>query len=283
MSPCQVAVTISDIKLHLTQAQYGLLMVLLKSIPRVLAVPSMDLPSTSSPEPEKPIAVSSPDSTVNLQPEVRADSSGSRSWPTLDLLVTLDVVKLHLYDELASSEQSLKDHGIARLALNACTLRAKILSDGATEAELILKSFTMSNTRPGNTKFHEIIPAAQHNRNQVMILFTSTDSHDSSSIVVVTVDSPQVIFAVDPIIGLLEFFTSALDARTPESLEVAEEQSGNAVTQSPSAMNFRLDLHDVSVSVLENDADVNTRAIRLNLRKLFLSQQVSFTSSRSMP
>ncbi|EKM61051.1 uncharacterized protein PHACADRAFT_156217 [Phanerochaete carnosa HHB-10118-sp] len=269
-----VNVTISDVKLHLTQVQYGLLMELSKSIPRVLAVPFTDASEESTLELEKQIAVSS-DSAVDLQPEVQANSSGSRSWPTLDVLITLEVVKLHLYDESASSEQSLKEHGIARLALNSCTLRGKTLSDGATEAEVILKSFTMSNTRPGNTKFREIIPAAQHNRNQVMILFTSTGGHDNLSIAVITVDSPQVIFAVDPIIGLLEFFTSALDAERPASQEVIGEESDNVVTvaQAPSTIDFRLDLHDVSVSVLENDTDVNTRAIRLNIRKLFLSQQ----------
>ena len=250
-----------------------------KSIPRVLAVPSTDLSDENSPEPGKEVVVRSSGSVANLQPEVQADSSGPRSWPTLDLLVTLDAVKLHLYDELATSEQSLKDHGIARLALNSCTLRAKMLSDSATEAELVLKSFTMSNTRPGNTKFREIIPAAQHNRNQVMILFTSTGGHENASIVVITVDSPQVIFAVDPIIGLLEFFTSALQAQPAETQEFQEESSNSAAVQSSSAMNFRLDLHDVSVSILENDTDVNTRAIRLGIRKLFLSQQVSSCTS----
>lgn len=280
----QIVVTISDVKLHLTQTQYCLLMALSKSIPQVLVTTSLEVSDEQSPVPEnKPETTSENVQAVDLQPEVNTVSEPGkpRSWSTLDLLVTLDVVKLHLYDEFASDELSLKEHGITRLALNSCRLRAKTLSDNASEAEVILKSFTMSNTRPGNTKFREIIPAAQHNRNQVMILYTSSGGADSSAIVVTTVDSPQVIFAVEPIIGLLEFFTSAFkgDPANPQTDD--EEVAENAVSTQASTMNFRLDLHDVLVNVLEDDTDANTRAIRLGIGKVFLSQQVSYSNSYS--
>lgn len=151
-----------------------------------------------------------------------------------------------------------------------------MLSDSATEAEVVLKSFTMSNTRPGNTKFREIIPAAQHTRNQVMVLYTASGGADNSAMAVATVDSPQVIFSVEPIIGLLEFFMSAFKHETPlAELDTSEDAREAAPTQALSpTMDFRIDLHDVSVSVLEDDTDVNTRAIRLGIRKAFLSQQV---------
>ncbi|KIP11945.1 hypothetical protein PHLGIDRAFT_21259 [Phlebiopsis gigantea 11061_1 CR5-6] len=272
-----VAITISDIKLHLTQTQYVIGTTLLKSIPQMFI---MDSPESSdevsAPEqPSQAMLKSAPSS--DLQPEIHTVSvpSAPRVWTTLDLLVTLDAVKLHLYDEFASSEQSLKEHGITRLALNSCRLRAKMLSDSATEAEVVLKSFTMSNTRPGNTKFREIIPAAQHTRNQVMVLYTASGGADNSAMAVATVDSPQVIFSVEPIIGLLEFFMSAFKHETPlAELDTSEDAREAAPTQALSpTMDFRIDLHDVSVSVLEDDTDVNTRAIRLGIRKAFLSQQ----------
>jgi vacuolar protein sorting-associated protein 13A/C len=273
-------VNISDVKLHLTQTQYGLLIALSRSIPRVLATSGSKIQNdqvyAQAQQVEKPQATGA---AVDLRPEVQNVNAIVGSWTTLDLVVNLDVVKLHLYGELASSEQSLKDHGITRLALNSCTLRSKMLSDGAIEAEVVLKSFTMSDTRPGHTKFREIIPAAQHNRSQVMVLYTSAGGPDSSAMVVMTVDSPQVIFSVEPIIGLLEFFTSAFNG---DSIEVAQEAQANlnaqpaneTVLQSSTTLNFRLDLHDVSVSVLEDNTDINSRAIRLAIRKILLSQQV---------
>ena len=146
-------------KLHLTQVQYGLLMALLYSISRVLAgAPEgnaqaeavASVKSSSSPPGD------SDNPQVDLQPELRMIStpiSGNRSWTTLDLVVTVDTVKLRLYDDRATTEDNVKDHGIARFALNNSALRFKMLSDGAGEAQVVLKSFTISNTRAGNSKF----------------------------------------------------------------------------------------------------------------------------------
>lgn len=204
-----MAVKISDVKLSLTQVQYGLLMRLSQAIPRVLAgAPegNAQAESAASPAVTPPTVVDSNAPLVDLQPELRAIDGASRNWTTLDLLVSIDAVKLRLFDGEASTEESLKDHGIVRFALNDSTLRLKMLSDGAGEAQVILKSFTMGNTRPGNSKFREIIPAAQHERNQFMVLYTMSGGQNSPSLAIVTIDSPQVIFAVEPIFALLGFF-----------------------------------------------------------------------------
>lgn len=213
--------------------------------------------------------------SIDLEPELR---SSRRSWTTLDLVLSINVVKLHLYDAFAFSEFDLKDHGIARFALNDNSLRLKLLSDGAGEAQVVLRSFTMSNTRPGNNKFREIIPAAQHNRNQFMLLYTMTGGSSGSSLAVLTVDSPQVIFAIDPVISLLEFFTSAFgneNSYSP-SPDYSQTLSDNQkdLDQNQGGPHFRLDLHDVSISVLENDSDAESRAIRLYIDQVLLSRQV---------
>ena len=65
----------------------------------------------------------------------------------------------------------------------------------------------------------------------------------------------------------------------PICLESAEDTEK---TSQASSLSLRLDLHDVSISVLENDADVNSRAIRLSIKQLFLSQQVSVCVSVKM-
>jgi vacuolar protein sorting-associated protein 13A/C len=275
----QIVLKISDVKLHLTQVQYGLLVKLFKSLPRVLIATEGDeqaqpvVPTPSRPPPDGR-------TLVDLEPELRAAPStdGHRSWTALDLVVSVNTVKLHLYDASATTEPDLKEHGIARFALNKNTLRFKMLSDGAGEAQVVLKSFTMSNTRPGNSKFREIIPAARHDRNQFMLLYTMSGGPNSSALAVLTVDSPQVIFAIDPVIALLEFFSSAVPAKYPppspsEDL-FGQNENENAVSQS-SAVDFRVNLHDVSVSVLENDADPDSQSITLSVHQILLSQQVS--------
>ncbi|KAG1757583.1 vacuolar protein sorting-associated protein 13 [Suillus lakei] len=253
----QIAVKISDVKLYLTQTQYTLLMKLVQSIPKVLV---------ASPEGNAQALESA--SPWTSSPELHV-ADGIRAWTTVDLVASVKMVKLHLYDGLATREENLEDHGIARFALNDSSLRYKSVSDGAVEAQVVLKSFTMSNTRPGGSKFREIIPAADHDRNQFMVLYTMSRS---SSVAILTVDSPHVILAIEPVIALLEFFTSAFQQDT--SADIDHTSMAESQRESPqSRLDFRLDLHDVSVSVLENDEDANSQAIRLYIDQILLSQQ----------
>ena len=212
-------------------------------------------------------------SSVNLQPELH---SSQRSRTALDLIVAVNAVKLHLYDALTFSDLELKDHGIAKFALNDNTLRFKLLSDGASETQIVLRSFTINNTRPGHTKYREIIPAAQHHRNQFMLLYTTSGGSNSESLAVLTVDSPRVIFAVDPVISLLNFFTSAFHNATPSPLpaEYISDDYDRDAQDGHGRTDFRVDLHDVSLSILENEADSETRAICLYISQVSLSQQV---------
>lgn len=214
---------------------------------------------------------------MDLEPELRLGSStrSNQMRTTLDLIISVKAIKLHLYDALASSQANLKDHGIARFALNDNSLRLKLLSDGAGEAQIVLRSFTMSNTRPGNTKFREIIPAAQHDRNQFMALYTISGGPSGAALAVLTVDSPKIIFALDPVIALLDFFTSAFPA-SPSMDTTNDPPIHNQMTE-PSrgtTMDFRVDLHDVSVSVLQDDGDQESQSIRLSVKQILLSQQV---------
>ena len=153
-----------------------------------------------------------------------------------------------------------------------------MLSDGSLEAQIILKSMTMSNTRPGGSRFREIMPAAQHDRNQVMLLYTASGGPNSQNVAILTVDSPEVIFAVDPVIALLEFFTSAFSTQSKQdALEGETEAVANPDMQSAGSggsLDFRLDLHDVSVSILEDDTRADSQAIRLSVKQLLISQQV---------
>lgn len=281
----QVSVKISDVRLHLTQVQYVLLIQLSQSVPRIfsaepdasVAVQSSALAKSASQATAKPASqMVETQSLIDLEPEIRMGISadGQRPWTSLDLVVVVNAVKLHLYDALATNESNLKEHGVARFALNNNTLRLKMLSDGAGEAQVVLKSFTIGNTRPGLSKFREIIPAAQHDRNQFMVLYTMTGGANPTALAVLTVDSPQVIFAIDPVIALLRFFTSAFPAAAVGQVDddlASEAQAGESKNQT--TIDFRVDLHDVSISVLENDADAESPAMKLTINQVLLSQQ----------
>jgi vacuolar protein sorting-associated protein 13A/C len=153
-----------------------------------------------------------------------------------------------------------------------------MLTDGSYEAQVVLRSFTMSNTQKGNSKFREIIPAAQHERNQVMVLYTASGGSSPSSLAIITVDSPQIIVAFDPMFAILDFIMSPF-SHSSSSVVAADDyratlpQNTESTSQS-SGINFRFDLHDVAVSVLENESNADSRAICLTIKQLSVSQQV---------
>ncbi|PFH54473.1 hypothetical protein AMATHDRAFT_72271 [Amanita thiersii Skay4041] len=277
----QVTIKVSDVKLHLTQTQYCLLVDLSKSIQRALGggadVTQLALEDGLT---SKPTSSSEISSTISLQPELKV-IPGKRAWISVDIILSVNVVRLHLYDAQAFSEQTLKGHGIARFALHDNTLRLKALSDGSIEAQVTLRSFTVTNTRPGNSRFREIIPAAQHDRNQFTILYTASGSESGSSLAVLTIDSPKIIFAIDPVISVLGFITSAFFTTTnnpPTSSLDPFITSNNVDSPSPvmstrTTFDYRIDLHDASISVLENDTNLESQAIQLTINQILLSQQ----------
>lgn len=108
-----------------------------------------------------------------------------------------------------------------------------------------------------------------------MILYTMSGSPDNTSLAILTVDSPNIILAIEPVIALLNFFTSTLTSQEPSKSE--PDNIAQVETSQPqrSRLDFRVDLHDVLVSILENDADPDSQTIRLSINQILLSQQVS--------
>ncbi|KAG9102497.1 hypothetical protein FRC06_001944 [Ceratobasidium sp. 370] len=287
-----VDIKMSDIRVALTQTQFKILMDLSRSVPQVFATAGEaeeDADESTKRMSTLPIEVPTPapatpdgnGTLVNLGPEVSmtaTDQNGKeiKVWTSLDLVFSCHAVKLHLYDHNASREGDLKECGIARFALVDNIVRYKSLSDGASEAEVVLKSLTMSNTRPGPSKFREIMPAAQHDRNQFMILYSTSGGLKPSSRAIVTIDSPKIIFSMDPVFALADFFTSPFSSAEPtenSENEGPKTETDEAPTTQDSELAYRIDIHDLSVSVLENDADSHSQAIQLAVKEVSTSQQ----------
>ena len=120
-----------------------------------------------------------------------------------------------------------------------------------------------------------------------MVLYTAAGGSDNSSVAIVTVDSPQLILAIDPMFALLDFATSPFNTPAPQpqpgaaSTVQVKPGDAQAVTQESNTpeqgggIGVRFDLHDVVVSILEDETSVDSRALRLYVRQLLLSQQVN--------
>lgn len=266
---------------------------LLQAIPRVftveadpdsLSVASASVPPTPAMEKQNGTVGEQP--LTNLAPELRTRSSNDT--PTtrskMDFVFTVKSIRLNLYNGEAVRESDFKDTGIVRFALNDNIVRAKMLADGALEAEIVLQTFTVTNTRPGRSRFREVIPAEKNREQaQVMILYSSSGSSNPSpqSYAVITVDSPKILFALDPAFALLSFFTSAFPAQPPVEAQTDDQQldeksiAPTSPAQPQSGFAFRFDLHDASITILEDDEQINSQALRLSINHISISQQVS--------
>lgn len=275
--------------------QYGHLIGLSRTIPRVFDIAGEDKdngpPENESSNANGAIVTARRDGhqnadelETNLLPELDTStkSPGQHPWLKLDLSVKMRVVKLHLFDTGAVRNMDLVDHGIARFALNDGTMGLKMLSDDSMEFEVAIKSITTSNTKPGPTKFREIMPATNHGRNQVMVLFTMSGGSRPSSLCVVTVDSPTINFSMEPVFAISDFFLSAFSGQSRAAADdsprrVAEDVGSTSSEQS--RLNYRLDLNNASIIVLDDDQDIDSHAIQLSVKQLSVSQQVRDTST----
>ncbi len=64
-----------------------------------------------------------------------------------------------------------------------------------------------------------------------------------------------------------------------EAPKTLEEGKPNVAATGQAPFPFRIDLHDVSITVLEDDLDPDSQAIRLTVAQVSLSQQASVSPS----
>ncbi|KAI5124698.1 hypothetical protein M0805_004304 [Coniferiporia weirii] len=284
----EIRVDISDVDLQLTQQQFCRLIALSKTVPSVFAgAPDIEADTRGARletvQEQSENSSNQENDQTDLLPELSATLvlSGQLALKKLDLRVTMESVKLSLYNSGAVYEADLKDNGIVRFALNGTTMTLDMRTNGALQSQLWIKSLTMSNTKPGLSKFRDIIPATVHGRDQFHCLLSMSGGADSSAQVVATVDSPHIIFSVDPIFALSSFFLSALEPQSGDAEGSESALPPKKDVENPpetgvlerSQFNFRFDLYDTSVSILEDDQEADTQAIRLSLARLSLSQQ----------
>ncbi|ORY32314.1 hypothetical protein BCR39DRAFT_523905, partial [Naematelia encephala] len=281
----EVTTEMSDVKMSFTQRQYILFMGVLQALPRALSdiggadiePESVPTTSASSTVPATPINESPPSEPgVDLQPELVVDKAGTSGiWTSLDVIFSVDTVALEVYTVDAIEDRDIQKHSIARFALVKTHLGFKQLSDGAMEAEFSLKTLSFANTRSGNSVFRDIIPSAEHDGNQVMLQYTASGGADKSALAIVTVDSPRLILAVDPLAALLEFAMSPFKTPSDPGAQIAaaEEEVVEGPPTSSGSLAFRVEVIDPTVLVLADDTDPKSQCIQLSVKEVLLSQQ----------
>lgn len=175
-------------------------------------------------------------------------------------------------------------------------LKFNMNTASAMQLEFQIRSLTVNDTRPDlQNKFKEIIPAGSHNNEQFMVSYSNAPNKGST--VIVTVDSPKIIFVFDHLFALQHFFLDPLSTHEAE----AAPQQGNEVqfshkpstsrnqlkqtkTMPPAdistdesleepALNYRVNIVDSEILVLDDPHNSASEAVFLSANQIGLSQQ----------
>ncbi|SCV68005.1 BQ2448_126 [Microbotryum intermedium] len=291
----------SDVKMHLPEAQYAALIALMQTVPRTFALADDEVedesttitpprPLTPPPKDRKLDSVPEDGETVDLLPELasvarRADGTTVPLKSSLELTFAVKTVYLELFTIAVTTVDTLKDASLARFSLNETGVKYKMLSNRSMEAEVVVRSFTLHDTRPAKlTKFREIIPATKHDGHQFMISYSQSGGVDKSSYANIAIDTPKMVFSLDPLFALLDYFTSAFP-KTPNTAP-SKETEDDTVTSSDdrsavgvqqpqpvSTFAFRVNIVSPTIQLLAHPDQSDSEAVVLSIDQILLSQQ----------
>ncbi|KAK5086299.1 Vacuolar protein sorting-associated protein 13 [Lithohypha guttulata] len=301
--------SMSPVNLRISQTQFKFLMELSKSIPAAFAT---ETESDEEVAEELPDSVTSSAQVVQTNNNKDASSEDSKpshqapelgtseeTWTKLNLVFKAQMFGLELF--LAPENEPVKDLNavsLSKFALNEMNVKLRMVSDGAMEAELLIQSFTIRDSRQKETnKFRKIMSLINSDvQQQFMASVSMSGGDEKHMIVMLTIDSPRIIVALDYLFALQAFANTALgmndpkpiaeqpmlgdvngaDANTDDEVEAKpskeEEQSSSSMT-----MSFRVNIVDAQVIVIANPAISNTEAIVLGTKEIMVSQQNATT------
>jgi len=311
--------SMSNINLRVTEAQLKFIMELAKSIPEAFATEpeeaieedvKEELPAETV-EPAKQITENDSQSkktdtetksTSNLGPEVGTTED---SWTKLDLIFNVGAIGLELIS--GSMDKPIGDLATASLSkfsLNETSVKLRMVSDGAIESELLVQSFTISDTRTQEkNKFRKIMSLINTDvKQQFMASVSISGGEERNLIALLTIDSPRVILALDYLFAVQKFVNTAMTedkrlvveeendeqseqdedeeaASMAEQSEAAEEGANEQTDNKQGGMSisYRVNVVDAQVVLIANPAISSSEAIVLGTKQVLVSQQHAMT------
>jgi len=314
--------SLSEVQGHLTQKQFEFLIDVANSVSRAFSGAGDEADVTSAHRDSVVRSVQSASTGVskdNLQPIMDAinppDVSQPASvWRKIDLVFSLKAIGLEIFRGDGAQKRSLAEISIAKFDLNNADLKMNMLNDSSIKAEFCIKSLTMSDTRSEpKSKFREIIPAVKHNDGYQFKIEAdfSPPQPDRNVIIIVIFDSPKIIFSLDLIFALKDFFMAPFLAQPPapavEHRKSRPSSSSSVFGQPPSSkapppssvspgspasqrkslpasqaaqqpsggfsLAVKVSVTNVEIILLANAAMANSEAIIVSAEQLQLSQQ----------
>ncbi|KAG0226679.1 hypothetical protein BGW42_003469 [Actinomortierella wolfii] len=291
----------SDVSINMTELQYRTLYGISMSVARAFG--------GGGEIDEEAMAEAAGIPSVPPAPAPEPPKSGEK-WTSIDLVFVMPSVTLELYQGDGTHMEELRDCSFSKFSLTKTDFKYKMLTDSTMQAELTIQDLVIRDTRRNvKTKFREIIPANLHDSPQISVSLTTFD--DKSTLAIVNVDSPKVIFHLEYLFALQGYFMSALAQEqavaTPSASNrpgpsrqpgtPASNRSTNSTLAPPKskgtrrlstsqpakpnepapAFHYRVSVVAPEIILLNNAASSATDAIILSAHQVVISQQETMT------
>jgi vacuolar protein sorting-associated protein 13A/C len=305
--------SMSNINLKLTQEQLKFILELSRSIPAAFATESdevldqnvqQELPdSTTEParivsESASPSEKQSSDLVSSQSPELNTSED---NWTKLDFVFKVGTIGLELIKAKENEPVGdIESASLSKFSLNETNVKLRMISDGALEAELMIQSFSIRDSRTQETnKFRKIMSLINNDvKQQFMASISISGGKEKNLVALLTIDSPRIILALDYLFALQAFVTAGLAAEEPLEIDddMSEDDATSALTvtsssesqtdeksdssgEQDSGMNisFRVNLVDAQVVLLANPAITSSEAIVLGTKQMLVSKQRAMT------
>lgn len=306
--------SMTDFNLRVTQYQLKFLMEISKSVPAAFATDTeargeeaerdVDEGTLRRAKTMSSIASDADNRLINLSPEL---GSPEDTWTKIDLVfnvhkIGLELVNAHAYRPVGDLDAA----SLSRFSLDDSKLKTRMLADGSLEAEFVIQSFTIHDSRARDgSKFRKIMTSSNKDVQQFMASFSMSAGKERNIIAVVAIDSPRIIFALDYIFAIQHFVTVGLQVDDPTSAmdEMSEETPEGSETDSlqvawtgkdpeaevvpkpqsakqdetKTSIAFRVNIVDAQVILIANPLSSSSEAIVLGTKQVLLSQQHALT------
>ncbi|KAI5362557.1 putative vacuolar protein sorting-associated protein [Septoria linicola] len=313
--------SMSNINLRLSEGQMQFLMEMSRNIPQAFALEDSEaleeeaedeLPAhvVEPAQAAQPVGHKKPDSDTDVQkpsrqsPELGTDEN---SWTKLDLIFKIGAIGLELVQgEPKQPVGDLEAASLSKFSLNETSVKLRMISDGAMESEMLVQSFTITDTRQTErNKLRKIMSLINNDvKQQFMASVSISAGEEKNLIALLTVDSPRIVLALDYLFAVLKFVQNGLKQDEPlvveeESEELDEAPSPDDASVSTQGLvqhtdsqadgapqqqqvvgmniSFRVNMVDAQVILIANPAISNSEAIVLGTKQVLVSQQHAMT------
>ncbi|KAI3405553.2 VPS13 [Candida oxycetoniae] len=204
----------------------------------------------------------------------------------VDLKFTVPLLALTLYNKTLGSKD-VSELSLSKFSLNG--LNINFVSDQSThfKSDLKITSFVVEDVRKHTqSKFLTLIPAVEGVKDQFVLSANSSgDPEDKNITILLTVEKPTAVLALDYLFELQAFFEHSMSPQRPELTprnsrkSVVSISQGskkplvNEVASTTSKVGFSINVTKPSVFLLADDSKEDTEAVVFKIEQILITKQ----------